>query len=194
MVQLTPSLDLITDTYYFILFPLMVIEGPVVMIIAGFLVSLGYYGLGDVIISAVVAALCGDFLHYAAGRWGRKRVIDRWGRYVGITPKSLARTEQLFEKHPGKALMLNKWSFAFTGVGLVAAGAVKMPLRRFFIYNLLAEIPKSAALVLVGYYLGDAYAKANRYLTYSITVITIIGVMILAYYLISKRLKRDLEV
>jgi membrane protein DedA with SNARE-associated domain len=71
MVHLTPSLELLTDTYYFVLFPLMIIEGPAVMIIAGFLVSLGYYELRDVFVTAVIAALIGDFLHYAAGRWGR---------------------------------------------------------------------------------------------------------------------------
>ncbi|HUC87375.1 MAG TPA: DedA family protein [Candidatus Saccharimonadales bacterium] len=190
--HLNSSLDLITDTYYFILFPLLIIEGPVVMIAAGFLVSLGYYGLWDVYLAAITASLCGDFIHYSVGRWGRTGILDRWGHLIRITPKTIARVEDHFRRHPGKTLVAGKWSFAFTGVVLVAAGISRMPLRRFFFYNLLGELPKSLLLILTGYYLGDAYAKGSKYLSYSVTVIFLIGVVALGFFYLSRYLRRRL--
>ena len=49
---------------YFLLFPIAVLEGPIISVIAGFLVLQGYFNILLVYAVMVVADLTGDFLYY----------------------------------------------------------------------------------------------------------------------------------
>jgi len=163
---------------YLVLFPIVVFEGPIATVLAGFLISLGYFNFWLAYSTIIVADLAGDWLHYAVGRWGRKKFIDRWGKYLSITNERVLRLEKHFENHKGKTLALGKISHGVGGVVLVAAGAARMPLGEFLFINLLVTLPKSLALLAIGYYFGEAYARINTYLEY--TAIISFGIALLA--------------
>jgi membrane-associated protein len=149
-----------------VVFPLTVVEGPIVSILAGFLCSLGYAHLYFLLPIIVAGDLTGDCLWYAAGRWGRRGFGGRWGKFFGVTPERLLRIERHFEKHSGKTLVLGKLTHAVGSLVLVGAGVARVRPRRFLVYNLVATVPKSLALLLVGYFFGRAYGQAASVLNY----------------------------
>jgi len=171
---------------YLFLFPAVVVEGPIITVLAGFLTSLGSFNLFLVFATVVAGDLAGDWIHYAVGRWGRERFIERWGKYIGITNERVSRLEKHFEKHRIKTLLAGKISHGIGGAVLVAAGLANVPLREFLLINFLVTLPKSLALLLVGYYFGQAYAIINSYLEMwgfiSLGVIVLAGMIYFFYY------------
>jgi membrane protein DedA with SNARE-associated domain len=61
------------------------------------------------------------------------------------------------------------------GVVLVGSGLLRLPLRRFILVNLLASIPKSAALFGAGFYFGDHYPFLERHAVLGFAVLCVIG-------------------
>jgi membrane protein DedA with SNARE-associated domain len=148
---------------YLVLFPIAGIEGPVITIIAGFLSSLGYLNIFLAFTAVALGDITSDSLHYAAGRWGRGKFISRWGKYIGITPERVVGLEKHFEKNRFRKFVIGKMAHGVGGAFLVAAGIAKVPFREFIFDNLLLTLIKSAILIAVGYYFGQAYARIGSY-------------------------------
>ncbi|PJE76129.1 hypothetical protein COV04_01200 [Candidatus Uhrbacteria bacterium CG10_big_fil_rev_8_21_14_0_10_48_11] len=190
------SLELIVNWLfaypYLVLFPAVVIEGPIVTVLAGFAVSLGYLNFLLAYTLVVVGDLVGDSLYYALGRWGRDSSLHRWGRLVGVTPERVERLDQHFEAHTGKTLLAGKFMHAIGGAILVAAGAARVRFLTFIWYNLLGTLPKSFLLLLVGYYFGKAYATIDRYLNYTgIAIIILVAFVFLLQFIVRSLRKKS---
>ncbi|MFA5954058.1 MAG: DedA family protein [Patescibacteria group bacterium] len=175
---------------YLVLFPLVMVEGPIVTVLAGFIASLGYINFWLAYAVVTVGDLVGDCVYYVIGRWGRGRFIDRWGRFIGITKDRIATLDQHFDAHTGKTLLAGKVMHAVGGAILVAAGVARVPFLQFIWYNLLGTLPKSLLLIVVGYYFGKAYASIDSYLNYVGVAIMILVVFVLLFYFLLHRLFR----
>lgn len=183
--------DLIVQYGYFVLFPIVVVEGPIITVIAGFLSSLEYLNPVVVYCVALAGNFVGDTLFYALGRWGRGSLIARWGKYVGVTPVRLEHMEGYFIRHGGKTLLLGKWSQALGAPILAGAGAARMPYARFMAFNVVGEVPKTLLFLLIGYYFGRSYVSIDKYLNYFSVGIILLAAVIVAVYVITKRLSKD---
>jgi membrane protein DedA with SNARE-associated domain len=173
------------ETYkYIALLPIVVIEGPVATVLAGFLSSMSYLSLGISYVIVVLGDLVGDMIYYALGYWGRGGIIEKYGSYVGITGKRLSQLEAHFQDHAGKTLLLGKLTHGIGIVALIAAGTARVPFIKFLWYNLVATLPKSLILLLVGFYFGEAYMKLSRYLDYTAVIALIIPLLLGVYVLI----------
>ncbi len=176
---------------YWMLFPVAVIEGPIITVIAGFLSSLGAL---DLLISysvVVMGDLAGDSLYYAIGRFGRERFILKWGKYIGLKIERVRKMESQFKKR-GKAILIGgKMSQVFGALILVSAGISKMKYKDFMLTNFVWTLPKSFILILIGFYFGQAYVQINRYFNYTAVIMFALGVAAaVIYWLIRKYISR----
>lgn len=181
---------LLTTYKYLLLFPIVVFEGPIITVIAGFLSSLGYLNIFIAYGVVVVGDIAGDIMYYALGYYGRERFVNRWGRFFGITSERVERLEKYFEKHTGKTLILVKLSQGIGAVVLVAAGIAKVPFRKFVWYNFIPTLPKSLILILIGYYSGESYVKISSYLDYAAIGTVIVTVIFIVIYFIMRKLSK----
>ncbi len=174
---------------YILLFPAAVIEGPIVTVIAGLLVALGYMHWWIALIVIVAGDMVGDALHYAFGRyWFHAPWVHRLITKLGYTEARREQLEQHFKKHPGKTYLLGKVAHGVGGLVLVAAGVARTDFVEFLWWNLLATVPKSGVLLAVGYFLGTSYTKINTYLGYvSIAMLVLAGIAVVAYGFMRKR-------
>lgn len=164
IVPLEEIVSLLLLYKYLILFPLMVLEGPIVTVIAGFLISLGTMSWTAAYIIIVIGDLVGDLMFYYIGKIGRLKWVRRWGKYIGLTEYRVERVEKFFKEHPGKTLLFGKFSHVVGAPVIIAAGMAKMPILHFLWWNFLGTLPKSLILLLLGFYFGQAYVLINRYL------------------------------
>lgn len=102
MVTIDPTLQPFIAHSYFLLFPLMIVEGTGITVIAGVLVSLGVINFWLILMAAAVAALIGDVLHYAFGYWAHTKYLQKWMTRHGMTHKRFNRMERAFEKILGR--------------------------------------------------------------------------------------------
>jgi len=166
---------------YVVLFPLMIVEGPIATVVAGFLTSIGTMNVFIAYAVIIAGDLTGDSLYYLAGRKGGEQFVARWGKYIGINASRAQAIKKLFDAHGGKTLMIGKISHGIGSIFLVGAGLSKMPYGRFLFFNLIASIFKSLALLLIGFYFGQAIIKINHVFEFvsAITIsIVIAGVIV----------------
>ena len=117
---------------YAIIFPLAIIEGPILMFICGFLLHQGYFSFFPLYFILVAGDFAADLLWYGVGYYGAKPFILKYGRYVNLSLDSVLKIERLFEKHHDKILFISKitMGFGFALATLVAAGMAKVPFKK----------------------------------------------------------------
>ena len=113
---------------YEILFPLAIIEGPLLAVVAGFLVSLGTLNMFIVYAIIVLGDVIGDSIFYLLGRSGHS-FLAKHGHFIGATPERLATTREYFDNHHTKAITASKLIHGIGVTGLITAGSLKSLLR-----------------------------------------------------------------
>jgi len=163
---------------YLIIFPIVVFEGPIITILTGFLISLGYLNFWIAYPILIAGDLTGDSLYYFIGRFGREKLINKFGRFLGITMENVKKLESHFAKHPKKTLAASKISHGLGPIFMIAAGLAKYSYRKFIIFNLITTGLKTLLLVLVGYYFGETYSKIDTYLDYTGLILLVLFAII----------------
>jgi len=182
MIQTSEIFKLLYTYSYLILFPLVVIEGPVVTIIAGFLVSLGFMDFIPTYLTIVTGDLTGDVLYYSAGRWWLNRAYKGIVNFFGINMKFVHKLETSIKKNKGPFLFFGKLSHAIGGLILFAAGSAEIPLKEFVWFNFLATLPKSLILLAVGYYFGSTVSNFKKYLDFTVLGLFALTVILIGLY------------
>lgn len=147
-----------------LLFPLSVAEGPVVSVLAGWLVRLGMLPLAGAYLVLVLGDLLGDALHYALGRFGAGRLPARWRRRLAIDAATNDDLIRHFDRSGARTLVIAKLTHSLGFAALIGAGAARMPFGPFLWFNLLATLPKSAAFLALGYGLGHLAGQAGTWM------------------------------
>ncbi len=183
-------INLLLHYKYLILLPLSVIEGPIITVIAGFFATMGIFNPYLVYTIAVVGDIFGDTLAYGIGRWGSVPFINHFGRYVGITPEKTEKARAYFETHHTRAVLFSKIFHGVGVAGLITAGNLKVPYKRFFWLCIRISLVQSAIFLTLGLLFGKAYIKFGRYLDYFGIATIGIGIAVLLFFIIKKYIKR----
>lgn len=168
-ISLAHIVSLLARYKYLLLFPVAVIEGPIITVISGFLVHRGYLNFIIAYLTIVSADALADAVYYFIGRKARKRsnakgYTGKWAARFGVSAERIQKLEERFKKHPGKTLIAGKYIHG-PGVALLfAAGAAGIPFFDFMKFSLLGAAFQSFFLLSVGYYFGSAYVLIDRYL------------------------------
>ncbi|MGC9599005.1 MAG: DedA family protein [Minisyncoccia bacterium] len=168
---------------YPILYPLAIVEGPVVMMISGFLVRLNFFYFWPVYFLLIAGDLTGDILWYLLGRHGARSFIEKYGKFFSITEENVEKAEQFFNKHQWKILFISKitMGFGFALATLIAAGAAKVPFKKYLTINFLGQFVWTGVLMAVGYFLGNLYIMVDKSLRWAFIIALIVIAFFAAY-------------
>lgn len=178
---------------YIVIFPIMIFEGPIITVISGFLVYLGFLNIFIIYPMLIVGDLIGDSMYYAIGKYGHSfEWIQKIEKFLGYTDKSEEFLKNHFEKHTTKTLLLAKVSH---GLGIpiqISAGMAEVDFLKYLYLETIATIPKTLVLLAIGFYLGDSYVDINNYLhLLAVVVITIVTVVLL-FLILNRYVKKFL--
>ena len=183
-------LQLLQANGLLLVFPLAVIEGPIVTVLAGWLVRLGYFPLGWAMLVLVLADLVGDSLLYALGRAGPDVLPQKLRQALGVTDARIALVAEHFSKRGGRTLIAAKLTHTFGFAALVAAGVSRMSFPVFLCFNLVGTIPKTLFFLLIGYAIGEAHVTIGNWVGRASLGIAILGVAILSIWYWNKKRER----
>jgi membrane protein DedA with SNARE-associated domain len=157
---------------YLVVFIGAFIEGPIVTTAGGFLYKLGYFKLIPLYFALVFGDLLADIVWYQLGRHLAKPFIFRYGKFFSITKETIAKLENVFQRHQNKILFISKitMGFGFSLATLMAAGMLKISLKRFIWYNFLGELIWTAFLMALGYIFGNIYSVVSESLQISFLI------------------------
>lgn len=185
-LQTETLLNFIINYGYWAIFIGMVIEGPVITVLAGFLTSLGFFKFYWVYLIVVLADILGDSIAYAIGYFGRKQVLLRVFSYFQMKEEKLLGIEEFFKRHGGKSVFISKFIAGAGSWTLISAGLAKMNLKKFYKNSTIAALFKSALYVGVGYFFGAMYKVIIKWMNVTGTITIIICLAILVLIVIKK--------
>jgi membrane-associated protein len=172
---------------YLLIFPIMVLEGPIITVISGFLVSLGKLDIYYAYPLLVIGDFLGDILHYGFGKYFNKfSFFQKALIFLGYDDERERMIEEHFRKHSGKTLIASKVSHGIGGFVQIVAGMINVDFVEFMKYSLLGTIPKILILFLLGYYLGSSYVRIDTYFDYT-ALFSIFALVIVLLYILSKK-------
>lgn len=179
---------LLTKYGYFILFPLAAIEGPIVSLVVGFLIYLGYLKFLPAYAILLLGDLIPDTVYYYIGRFGnRRKIMEKYGSRLNLI-------EKLWREHGKKTMFFSKLAYGLSGLFLISAGLVKMPFRKFISYAFPVTLFQYGVIMMIGYSLGHSYQIAERYIQYAYVIVaTILILFIISYVLVMKYARRKIE-
>lgn len=180
---------LLSDHGLWILAPISIIEGPIVSILAGWLVGLGIMALVPSFIILVLGDVIGDALLYAAGRGVRLDRLPLVGRYFRIPRAKLVPVVKAFREQGVRLLVIGKVTQAAGFVVLIGAGAARMNFALFLLVNTLAAIPKAALLLALGYAIGEAHERIAAWLSWGSLAMGGLAVLAFALWWLWRRRK-----
>ena len=138
----------------------MPVPGETLLIAAALLASQGEMHLVPLLLIACVAAVTGDNIGYAIGRFGGRKLVLRYGNYVLISEERLQKAEEFFRRYGGAVVVVARFVAVLRQLNGIVAGTVKMNWHRFLTYNILGAVLWVSFWTMLFYKLGE---KAFRY-------------------------------
>ena len=184
---------------YQIAYPLGIIHGPLVMFLSGILVRLGILEFWTIYFVLIGSDLTGDVVWYYVGRHGAATLIEKYGRFLGISRENLEGARGFFHGHQAKILFISKMTagFGFAPAVLVAAGAAKVSFKRYMLINFFGEFIWAGFLIGMGYFWGHLYTLVDKSLriAFITAVIIILGFALYGFsrFMKEKFVRKDSE-
>lgn len=139
------------------------VPGETALIAAAVLASQGHGSIVWTIVLAIVAAILGAGIAYAIGRrWGRG-LLKRWPWFERVTKSAVERSEEFFDRHGAKAVVVGRFVPVLRATLGWMAGVGRMGLLRFSLANVLGAVAWGLAIGLLAYYVGGAVIRYGTY-------------------------------
>jgi membrane protein DedA with SNARE-associated domain len=170
---------------YWVMLPLMIIEGPVATVIAAMLASLGAFNVFIVLLLSILGDVIGDVALYALGCRFGMGFVQYVGKYLGITEKLVLRMQEYFKEHGGKTIFAVKSTTGLSWATFTAAGIAKMDFRKFLKNSFYGGIVWSGFLVAMGYFYGYLWRDIKQYIEWIgwvIFAVAFFSIAIIAVY------------
>lgn len=165
-----------------------ILPGHTIVMIGGFLVKLGVFDLGDIILLAALGAVIGDLVSYFLGRNYGYPFIVKYGKKLLLKMKYFDKARSLFDANAGKAIIIGRLNLVTRSFMALVAGASGVKYLKFIIYDIIACLLWAAIAVFIGYIFGQSYELVASYFGKYFFWATIISLAIgAAYYYLNKK-------
>ncbi len=138
------------------------LPGDSLLLTAGLLASHGELEIWILLLTLPVAAVLGDNVGYWFGKKTGPPIFSRENSLL-FRRKNLLAAKAFYEKHGGKTIVLARFMPFIRTFAPIVAGAVQMPYRRFFSFNILGGMLWAVGVTLAGYFLGATIPGIDRY-------------------------------
>jgi len=140
------------------------LPGETVLLAGGFFARQGSLPLGWVLAAAFLAAAAGDNTGYWIGRRGGRALVERHGRWVGLTAQRLESIAGFYDRHGAKTILIARFLSGVRAFAPLFAGISRIPWRRFAAVDAAACLLWATAVGLVGYAFGESWQHIERWI------------------------------
>ncbi len=184
---------LIVTYKYLVLFPLAVLEGPILAVFAGFLIKFNYLDLIPTYVVLVLGNILPDIFYYGIGRCGEKSIyIQKMINRFSFIKNNLNLVKKLWKEHFRKTVFFSKLAYGLSTPFLISAGLVKIPFLKFISHTILIDLFDIALFVYLGIIFGETYNMVSGYVDYFAILIAVLFVLfIIIFRYISKQAAKE---
>lgn len=185
---------------YPVLFVVVLVEsfgvpapGQTLLVMAALLAAAGHFNLWVVLIVVFVAAVIGDCIGWFLGHRGGRRLILRYGRWVGLNRRRFRRLHRYFHSYSGWFVTFARFVDVARQINGLLAGSVKMPFPRFLLFNVIGATLWVSLWGFGSYYVGlgldESFASFDVVVIWLLFIIPA-GVMLAGLVWLIRRLLR----
>ncbi len=137
----------------------------------------------------IIAAVTGDAVNYAIGYRIGPKVFSREDS-VFLNVRHLRRTQEFYEKHGGKTIMLARFMPIVRTFAPFVAGVGQMQYSRFALFNMTGGVVWVSAFLFAGYFFGNVPAVKSNF---HIVIVAIVVLSVLPPVIEFLRARREPE-
>jgi len=181
---------LLTEYKYLLLFPLAIVEGPILAIIAGFLCTNGFLNPLFVYPIIVLGDITGDSLCYILGRWGKSKLLRKISKRLGLNSEKMERVKIFFDSNPARTISLSKIILGIGVAGIFMAGNVRVPYKKFLRICLITSAIQYTIYLTIGLLFGHAYIQINHYFNRFAAISIVSGLALILFFSVKSLFKK----
>jgi membrane protein DedA with SNARE-associated domain len=166
------------------------LPGETMLIAAALYAGTGGLNIVAVAVIAFLAAIFGDNVGYAIGRFGGRALLERFGKYVFLTPARLDHAEEFFARHGGKIVIAARFIEGLRQLNGIIAGAAEMHWAKFVVYNAIGAALWVGVWTTLGYVAGDHIETISRYATFVAEGLAVIAIIFIVRTVMRARRNR----
>ncbi len=159
------------------------VPGETILLLASFLAySRQELQLPWIIVVATIAATIGDNIGFALGYYGGRRLLERYQNFFKIPHRTLERGEGLFARYGAVTIFFARFVFGMRIIAGPLAGVLRMPWRRFMVFNFLGAAVWVTVISGAGYLFGrhwERLVKDMKMFDIAIAVVLLLSAAIL---------------
>lgn len=165
------------------------VPGETILLLASFMAySQNELQLSWIIVVAIVAATLGDNFGFIAGFYGGRPLLDRYQNIFRIKNATLQRGEQLFARYGAATVFFARFVFGMRIIAGPMAGVLRMPWRKFLIFNFLGATVWVSVISSVGYLFGRHWERMeNAIKRFDLAAAVGAGVVIIVFWWWNRR-------
>jgi membrane protein DedA with SNARE-associated domain len=134
----------------------------VLVLAAGYAGHTNHFSLIEVILVAVAAAVIGDNLGYAFGRYGGWPLLRRHRRLLRVRDSDLKVGRLLFTRYGGRVVFFGRFVSILRTYAAFLAGVNHMRWREFLLWNGLGGTVWAATWTTIAYLFGARLSELSR--------------------------------
>jgi len=134
--------------------------------------------LGHIILVGIAACTVGDNLGYAIGYRGGRPLLDRYQRFLHIPTHTIERGERLFERYGSVTIFFARFIFGVRIIAGPLAGVLRMPWKKFLLFNFLGASAWVSVISLVGYFFGSQWDRLIHWMKRFNIAIAVVAVLV----------------
>jgi membrane protein DedA with SNARE-associated domain len=162
------------------------LPSEIIMPFSGYLVSTGQMNLWLVGLAGAVGCVLGSLVAYWVGSKGGRPLIEKYGRYVLVSPHDLDLADRWFANYGEIIVFVSRLLPAIRTFIAFPAGVARMNLKRFVIYTFAGSLPWCLGLAYIGQKLGEKWNQDDTLKTWFHRfdfVIGIVGVLLAGWWI-----------
>ncbi len=158
------------------------VPGETILLLASFMAYSEHdLRLSWIIVVGTVFATLGDNLGFALGFHGGRPLLVRYQSLFRIHQSTLDRGERLFARYGSTAVFFARFVFGMRIVAGPMAGVLRMPWKKFAIFNFLGAAVWVSVISSVGYFFGRHWERLERGMKRFDVVVAVVVVLAAAY-------------
>ena len=166
------------------------IPSEVVLPLAGFLVGRGDLNLWGALLAATFGSVAGAVILYGLGRWGGRRLVLRYGKWLRVDEEGLERAESWFRRYGDWVVLGARVVPVARSIVSIPAGTAKMPMARFVVLTTIGSAAWNGILIGAGVALGANWQVVQNWVGAYSNVVLIVAAATVALVLLFYGLRR----
>jgi membrane protein DedA with SNARE-associated domain len=167
------------------------IPSEVVLPLAGFLVGRGDLGFWQALFASTFGSVAGALILYALGRYGGRRLVLRYGRFLHVNEDSLDRADGWFRRYGDWVVLFARLVPFARSVVSIPAGTMKMPAIRFTAMTALGSLAWNTLLIGAGVILGANWQRVESWIGSYSNVVLVVAAIAVAVVLVLHQLRKS---